>query len=170
MNTLIDTLKLRGWDIQLSNAECVSLPSELSLQYATLPESFLLWLGLFDFCGNATQTSWFLSRLDYSASTNAEFRWNEIQLMSLEACGTEVERNKVNTLWQSHFPIALAVQSNYDYLAISLAASCFGAVVHGSAPEWESPATISSSFSEFLVQFESAAVSTSPQWPYVLFL
>jgi hypothetical protein len=170
MNTLLETLKLRGWHIQNSMAKGPPLPSKLSSQYAKLPASFKLWLNTFDICTNATQTCWFLSRLDYSSSSEAEFRWNEIQLMSLEACSTNAEKSEVNTFWENHFPIALAVHSSHDYLAISLLASNFGALVHGSAPEWETPTTISFSFNDFLAQFESAAISDGPAWPYVLFL
>ena len=170
MNTLLEALKVRRWNISLSNFDSAPLPNALAIQYAALPTSFIQWLGVFDLCVNEAQTSWFLSRQDYFGSAEAEFRWNEIQFLSLEACETQDERKKVTTFWKEHFPIALAVHSSYDYLAISLAASNFGAVVHGSAPEWESPSTISSSFNEFLVQFESAARSKSAGWPYVLFL
>lgn len=169
MNTLLEALKLRDWNIECSDIEARLLPAGFSLQYATLPEVFIKWLFTFDCCTNTDQTSWFISRLDYSGSTDAKFRWNEIQLMSLECCETDSDRSEVNAFWQNHFPIALAVRSNYDYFAISLKADNFGAIVHGSAPEYEDTSTISASFNDFMTEFEFAARSESPGWPYVLF-
>lgn len=90
--------------------------------------------------------------------------------MALEAAESEQERRKIIEFWDAHFPIALAVDSNYDYLAISLQAQSFGAVVHGYSPYWFEPSIIAPSFSEFLEKFLIAAESDTPDSPFNFFL
>ena len=95
--------------------------------------------------------------------TDAEgFRWNEYELMALEAAAGDPDRqSEVRAFWNGHLPIMMAVHSDYDYLAVRLAQPNFGSIVHGFAPEWETASLVSRSFEEFLARFTEEA--TSPE-------
>ena len=90
--------------------------------------------------------------------------------MSLEGLDDPQARAEITAFWNSHFPIMLAVHSDYDYLAVRLTPEAFGTIVHGFAPEWEQPAPVGASFNVFLEAFAATAKAATPEWPLSLFL
>lgn len=166
---LQQALKKLGWNIKTSSSKEPLLPVDIAARYSALPVEVSDYLQAFDKCSNAEESAWFLTRSDFVETAEAGFRWNEYERIALEAAESEQERRDIIDFWNVHFPIAMAVASNYDYLAISLQASSFGAVVHGYSPYWFEPTIIALSFSEFLEQFRVAAESDTPDSPFNFF-
>lgn len=98
------------------------------------------------------------------------FAWNAFERMALDASVDPEEAEEVTRFWDRHFPFAIAVHSDYDYLAVCLTEESFGAVVHGFAPDWEDPSPVSATVGEFLEAFAAAAVAVSSAYPYDVFL
>jgi hypothetical protein len=96
-------------------------------------------------------TVWFLLREDYHGTGEAGIRWNEHEIIGLEAAGCDaVWQAQIRSFWDCHFPFMFAVHSDYDYLAVDLTSGAFGQIVHGYAPEFERPEAVASSFMEFI--------------------
>lgn len=137
-------------------------------RYPVLPDELVSWLSSVDTCHRSDESAWFLTRSDYHGQS-AGFRWNEYEHMAIEAAQGAEEREEIARFWNSHFPIALAVDSDYDYLAIDLGSN-HGAVVYGFAPEWESPEVICESVAVFLEALQREATQSEPKYPYSIFL
>ena len=82
--------------------------------------------------------------------TDSAFRWNEWELLSLEAAGDDAAwRAEILAFWDAHLPIVLSVAEGYAYYALSLPD---GAVIQGSEPEFEDCRTAAPSFRDFMGQ------------------
>lgn len=88
--------------------------------------------------------------------------------MALEAADDEAERTAITAFWDAHFPLLLAVHSDYDYFAVRVGGEAHGAVVHGCAPEWEQPTEVAPTLATFLAALATAAASAEPPYPYSL--
>ena len=167
---LLKVLENKGWLVRTREAASFVLPEVLERRYGCIPPEVLDFLSQVRSCSSPDEASWLLGANDYQVESGTGFSWNEIEEMSLESCQSEAERSEVRAFWDGHFPLALSVRSEYDYLAICVAGEGKGKILHGYAPEWESPSVVASSFSEFLVVFERAAVSADPEYPFNIFL
>jgi hypothetical protein len=168
MHSLLDVLRGRGWIVRVTEPQRMILPATVAARYAGMPEEVLRFLGTLEVCYSADETTWFLASQDYSPTGERRYRWNEVELMAMGfAAGNADEQAEIVAFWNQHFPFMLAVHSDYDYLAVRIDD---GAVVHGFAPEWESPTVVARSFCDFVVQFEVEATAVAPRWPYAVFL
>jgi hypothetical protein len=141
-----------------------------SSRYPHLPGSFASFLGAFGKCHNAREDSWFLGPNEYRSKDPTGFRWNECELMSLKTIEDDEAAGAIRRYWDKHIPFMVAVHSEYDYLALQTCDDpAFCAVVHGSAPEFETSSVVAPSFEAFLVAFQEAAESTDPSYPLALF-
>ena len=168
MNTLLSALHSRQWIVRVGEPQ--PLPPLVASRYATLPAEVRSWVETLADCHNAAEDIWFLTPSDYARETADSFRWNEIELMSLESAANEAERREIVSFWDSHFPFLFAVHSDYDYLALRLSPEQYGAVVHGCALDFEETSIVAASFAEFLSAFERAAGGPAPEYPFSLFL
>ena len=90
---------------------------------------------------------WFLCEDDYNQTTDSAFRWNEFEVQSLEAAGTDEHlKSRIVKFWDQHLPIALSVKSQYAFLCIVLTPQDFGAIVCGHEPEYEDVEKVCGSF------------------------
>jgi hypothetical protein len=109
-------------------------------------------------CVSPDKTAWLLGAADFSPGST-EYRWNEFEEMALEFAESDLERQSVRTFWNHHFPFLLSVRSDYDYFAVRVSD---GAIVLGSAPEWEEPSLIAESFDRFVEKLTSEPVDRFP--------
>ena len=152
---LLHALARRGWTVRRSAVPRPLLPAAVASRYSDLPPSLTAFLAGLDLCRSPDDTAWFLTADDYARVEGPGFRWNELELMALEACEDDADaQREIAAFWDRHFPFLLAVHSDYDYLAVRIAD---GAIVHGFAPEWEDPSPIALSFSDFALDFARAA-------------
>ena len=169
MALILNLLERRSWAIERRRLPGPLLPDHLARQFPGLPKDLVEFLGDLEVCRNAPETAWLLTAQDYRGLVPGNFRWDEFRHMALEsAAGSEAE--EIEEFWSRHFPFALSTHSDYDYLAVQIGEAGAGPIVHGFAPFWEEPSVIASSFSDFMQQYEHAAESSDPLYPYSLFL
>ena len=96
------------------------------------------------------ETTWFLCLDDFERQDEDSFRWNEWELISLQAAIDDQDtewQSSIKAFWDNHLPICLSVKGGYGYYAIRLSD---GAVVHGTEPEFEETREAAPSFGQFL--------------------
>ena len=170
MERLFELLAARGWKVIVHPEPALHLPADVTSRYPRLPDEVARFLGRIESCLSPQEDAWLLGAPDYVKTPEVAFPWDAIEQLVLEACDSEAERTEQVSFWDRHFPIAISVRSDYDYLAFCLSAEAFGSVVHGYAPEWENPSIVSYSFSEFLHAFEHALSQSSPPYPFSVFV
>ena len=171
MRTLLNELRKREWTIEESEHSLALLPDHIKARYPAVPPAVEKFLGSLDVCHNAAEDAWMLTPAEFRKTDTEGFRWNEYELMALDAAEGEPDReSEVRAFWDEHLPIMMAVHSDYDYLAVRLAQPNLGSIVHGFAPEWDNPSLVARSFQEFLARFTEEAAAPEPAYPYSLFL
>jgi hypothetical protein len=156
---LLEALASSGWRVRRSSAPGALLPPPLNQRYPNIPPDAIEFLGSLDECVSPSEQIWMFTRHEYEHQEEPAFRWNECELMSLEAAEADNDgewQSRIREFWDSHFPFMMAVHSDYDYLAIDLTPSGYGRVVHGFAPEFEDAGPVAASFNEFLVTYAEA--------------
>lgn len=165
---LFEALRQRGWTVRAVSGAKKLLPPALSARYRRIPVEVERFLSALKLCRSPKATVWFLTAEDYAKRRGSGFRWNEIEMMSLEgADGDMTSQAEIRSFWDGHLPIMLAVHSDYDYLAVRLAD---GAIVHGSAPEWEEPSTVAPSLAVLLSLLQAEVETPREQYPWTLFV
>ncbi|MFO1041812.1 MAG: SMI1/KNR4 family protein [Planctomycetaceae bacterium] len=168
--TLLTILSQCGWHVERRLQAEDLLPCELLSRYPRLPTELERFLAGLLLCRNSDDTVWFLTRENFQPTTQNAFRWNESELMSLEALdGDDDEMNRVRAYWDCHFPFLFAVHSDYDYLAVDLSPETFGRIVHGYMPEPEQSSQVAQSFDEFVEKFIET-LRGKAEYPLSLFL
>jgi len=170
MHILHTTLKSRGWTVRPAKDKKPLLPPWVARRYPKLPANVVAFLSSVAICHNQAENAWFLTGQDYRRRTGSAFRWNEYEHMALESAEDEPECAAIKSFWDGHFPLMLAVHSDYDYLALRLAGKKRGSIVHGYAPEWDEPSVIAPSFATFLKEFTAAASLPQAEYPFNVFL
>ncbi len=165
MQTSLAELQKFGWRYQAGSNTSHVMPEHISARYQSLPNELLSFLGSFCSCADPADTSWFIS-FDTARYPGA-FQYNEFELMSLEgaADGTSFAAS-VRAFWDGHFPILLSVAGSYQYFAYVLHGPEQGSVVYGYEPEFEEPAAVAPSLSEFLALLHAAVRSELPPYPF----
>lgn len=165
---LLTTLRRRGWKVSRVSRPRKLLPPAVSARYPRVPAGVLRLLSALEACCSPKETVWFLTAKDYARTGDAGFRWNEFEIMSLDSADGDPELEaEIRSFWDGHFPVMLAVHSDYDYLAVRLSD---GAVVHGYAPEWESPGEVAASFAALLIALEAEADAERDDGPFHIFV
>lgn len=168
LHQTLDALRSRGWTVSIGeNAPLLTYAQQA--RYPSAPAQFTAFLGGILACHSPREQCWLYGPREYRVSDPKQFRWNECELMSLEAHDDDAAgAGAVRAFWDRHIPFMMAAHSDYDYLALRLGPQ--PGVVHGFAPEFEEPSLISDSFEAFLEQLHAAARAIDPPWPFRLFL
>ena len=151
---LFTTLLRCDWHVGRCRQREDLLPWELRNRYPRLPGEVERFLAELEVCHNSKDTVWFLTRDNYHPTPDGRLRWNEHELMSLDAAdGNAEEMIRIRAYWDRHFPFMFAVHSDYDYLAVDLNPETYGHIVHGYMPEPEQSSLVARSFTEFVEAF-----------------
>ena len=125
-------MRARGWAIQMNEVPGPGLPEAVRKRYPSLPETWLEFTGAVKSLVSGCEQTWFLCAGDYAPQKDGAFRWNEWELLSLEAAGDDpAQRRETVRFWDEHLPVLLSVKGGYSYYAISMRD---GSVVHGFEP------------------------------------
>ena len=151
LDSFLTAARSSGWTVS-RRAEPRDMSAPILVgRFGRIPVDYAFFLSHVTECVNEGQNAWFLTEADYKAQDVPEntFRWNEWELISLEACDGDVDLAKrVTDFWNAHLPIMSSVFSDYAYIAIRLSD---GVVVYGYAPDFEEPSVVCQSLAEFLV-------------------
>jgi hypothetical protein len=115
---------------------------------APIPTCYMEFLKRFKSLSNADESRWFISTEEFSGNSDSAFSWDEFEKMSLDAAMTDRDAEDVRTFWGRHLPILMAVDGDYQYIALDRMS---GAVVHGVEPDFESVSNLADSFDGFMV-------------------
>jgi hypothetical protein len=124
-------------------------------RYGGAPPGYASFLQAVAEAHDASDSIWFWCEADLKRDDPSDFRCTDVESMSLEDVTDEDERRDIVHFWDSHFPVMMAVHSDYDFLAVSLSGPHVGSVVHGYAPEWEVD-RVAESFDEWLALLTAA--------------
>ena len=143
-------LRQQGWTVSGEDAAPRQLPLCVSGRYHNPPAEWVEFLNCVRSCVSPGETTWFLCLDDFERQDEDSFRWNEWELISLQAAMDDQDtewQSSIKAFWSNHLPICLSVKGGYGYYAIRLSD---GAVVHGTEPEFEETWEAAPSFGQFL--------------------
>jgi len=166
MHPLLKALAQRSWVVELAD-QAPAKPSCIAERYPSLQADVVDVLSQATRCSSRDEQSWLLTFQAFQASPLQGFRWNQYEMMALDAATTEGERDAISRFWDEHFPFLLSVRADYDYLAVRLSD---GGIVHGCAPEWELPSVLVPSFSAFVERVTVGVASGELQYPLSVLL
>ena len=148
MEEFINWLKENGWKINIKSNNVEYLLKNIMEKYK-IPKEYKTFLENIQMCTNAEENIWFLCIEDYQPKSEDDFRWNEFELISLEAAeGDEELINDIKNFWDTHLPIMLNVKGDYEYYAINVRNK---KIIHGIEPEFEeSSKIVANNFIDFL--------------------
>jgi hypothetical protein len=147
INDFINWAKENGWKITLNKNNEKKLPQNITERYI-IPDEYKKFLRNVELCTNANENVWFLCTEDYFPKSEGTFRWNEFELISLEAANDDTELiNEIKNYWDKHFPIIMSVEGDYEYYAINVGDE---KIVYGYEPEFEESEIVANNFEELL--------------------
>ncbi len=137
-----------GWDIAKKSGLQLNLDSSIIARYKEIPNEYLEFLSVVEKCVTPNETTWFICENEFNNSSDIEFKWNEYELLSLEAAMEDaVWKSEITAWWDNHLPIVMSVEGGYSFYAIDLTS---GAIVRGYEPEFEEVDKVANNLEEFL--------------------
>lgn len=137
---MIEGLKNRGFIVteRLGRKE---LNSDFLNRYSNLPADYLEFLQRFQIITNGGDNAWFNSIEDFNGESDSGFRWNEFEIIGLEALQDDEEScDMIRQFWDNHIPILMSVKDGYRYLSMDLSSENYGKIYCGIEPEFEESA------------------------------
>jgi mRNA degradation ribonuclease J1/J2 len=147
INNFINWAKNNHWNVVVENNSMKNLPENVLARY-NIPDEYKTFLENIKTCTNSEENVWFLCIDDYSEKPEGSFRWNEFEIISLEAADGDAELiNAIENYWNKHLPILFNVKGEYEYYAINTENKN---IVYGYEPEFEESETVADNFGELL--------------------
>lgn len=144
-------LEQNGWNIAKNANREDSFSNEILKKYSGLPAEYVELIEEYKIISSADDTTWFLCSNDYNSESEAAFKWNEFENMSLEAAeGDAGWQKEIKEWWQDKLPIILSVGGGYSYYAIDTGNG--GKIINGCEPEFEKTDIVAENFSDFIDQ------------------
>lgn len=139
-----------GWAITKNPDSSLNLDSSFISRYQETPHEYLDFLRAVKQCTTPNENTWFLCEDEYNDSSEAAFKWNAFELLSLEsAMDDEIWKAEITAWWDHYLPIVMSIDGGYSFYAIDLANE-IGAIVRGDEPEFEEVVKVANNFEEFL--------------------
>ncbi|QTH42794.1 SMI1/KNR4 family protein [Cohnella sp. LGH] len=137
-----------GWDLTRKSEPQLHLHSNITSRYKEIPNEYLEFLSMVEKCVTPNETTWFICEDEFNNSSDNEFKWNEFELLSIEAAMDDDRwKSEITAWWDNHLPIVMSVEGGYFFYAIDLTN---GAIVRGYEPEFEEVEKAADTFTEFL--------------------
>src|SRR5215469_7189507 len=96
------------------------IPAAILSRYENIPEEYLRFLRKTALLATPDETGWFNCRPDFEGASDSAFRWNEFEIISLQAAGhDEARRQDIRKFWDTNLPAFLSVKSGYAFHAIN---------------------------------------------------
>lgn len=143
-------LKKDEWQVELNSTKYDYMKNKVLNKYNHIPQSFISILEDYHSISSKDDTTWFICGNDYLDESDDAFKWNEFEIMSLEAAeGDEVWKKDIRDWWSNKLPFIMSVKSGYSYYAIDFGNNK-GAIVMGQEPEFEEASVVARNFDDFL--------------------
>ncbi|MBP1994679.1 SMI1/KNR4 family protein [Paenibacillus eucommiae] len=138
-----------GWDITKKSGFQLNLNSSIISRYKGIPNEYLDFLSVVEKCITPNEKTWFICEDEFNNSSDIAFKWNEYELLSLEAAMDDyIWKSEITTWWDNHLPIVMSVDGGYSFYAIDLT-NDRGAIVRGYEPEFEEVEKVASTLEQF---------------------
>ena len=149
INKFISYLKENEWYIVDNEKKGDALKNDVIRKFNDLSPNFIKLIESYQSISSKDDTVGFLCLVNYCENTEYSFRWNEFELMSLEAAfGDEQWEREVKEWWKDKLPFVISVKNGYEYYAIDMGNN--GNIINGSEPEFEEAVVVANSFEDFL--------------------
>mgnify|MGYP004686856019 CR=1 FL=1 len=149
-NKFIEWTKENNWNVIEKEEPLLKLNNEITTRYKNIPEGYLDFLNIVKQLISPSEKTWFLCEDEYNNNSDIAFKWNEFELLSLEAAEDDEEwKEEISSWWDNIFPIVMSVDGGYSFYAINLKDGK-SSIVKGYEPEFEEVEEISESFEEFI--------------------
>ncbi|GIN94403.1 hypothetical protein J6TS1_02730 [Siminovitchia terrae] len=153
MNKKIDEFIIwaneNGWDITKKSGFQLNIDSSIISIYKEIPNNYLDFLSMVEKCITPNVKTWFICEDEFNNSSDAAFKWNEYELLSLEAAMDDyIWTSEITTWWDNYLPIVMSVDGGYSFYAIDLT-NDKGAIVRGYEPEFEEVEKVANTLEEF---------------------
>ena len=143
-------LEKNEWQVELNSMKFDDMKNEVLNRYNYIPKSFISILEDYKCIASKDDTTWFICGDDYLDRSDDVFKWNEFEIMSLEAAeGDEVWKKEIKDWWSDKLPFIMSVKSGYSFYAIDLGDNK-GAILMGQEPEFEEANVVARDFDDFL--------------------
>jgi len=141
--------KNNGWYIVEKSSESLMLNYEFESKYGKIPKLYLEFLNSIKQMISPNEKTWFLCEDEYNDNSELAFKWNEFELISLEAAeGDDDWKSEIKSWWNNKLPIVMSVDGGYSFYAIDF---CNGeSIVKGYDPEFEETELVAKNVEEFL--------------------
>jgi len=150
---LLEEFPSNGWKTSFLSKP-VRLPTTITERYPWIPTEIKDFLSEVKELIRTDEKVWLLTSVEYAGESATAFAWNEWELLSIEAAGTDLNLiQKIRNFWDQHMPIALSMADGYSYYALRQDQT----VVFGREPEFEETEFIANSYTEFLQKLDSIA-------------
>ncbi len=146
----IDWAKSNNWTVEEKETESLDLNTDLISRYKQIPLLYLEFLQNVKAMISPDESTWFLCEDEYNSNSEIAFKWNEFELISLEAAeGDEEWISEISLWWDKKFPIIMSVGDGYSFYAINMSDGKYS-VIRGCEPEFEEAELVASDLEEFL--------------------
>ncbi len=144
----IEWAKVNSWEI--NENDTVNLCNEVIGRYKVIPYEYLEFIKQIKQCISSSKKSWLICEEEYNGKSDIAFKWNDFEILSLEAAENDLEwKSEIKNWWNRYFPILMSVNNGYSFYAIDTEDEK-GAIVYGSEPEFEEVDIVADNFMEFL--------------------
>ncbi|QNK59200.1 SMI1/KNR4 family protein [Paenibacillus sp. PAMC21692] len=138
-----------NWDITKKSGHQLNLDSSIISRYHEIPNEYLDFLTVVKRCITPDEMTWFICEDEFNNSADTEFKWNEYELLSLEAAMDDDRlKSEITAWWDNYLPIIMSVNGGYSFYAIDLTIEK-GAIVRGYEPEFEEVEKVANTLEEF---------------------
>ena len=145
----ISFLKDNHWKIEENDTKSDVYSNAILSAYGPLSAAFLEFLQKCKRVISGDDTRFFLCLDDYSGESDLAFKWNEFELISLEAAEGDTEwTNDIRSWWKTKIPFYISVDGEYSFYAINTEDN--GAILSGYEPEFEEADKVAEDFEDFL--------------------
>lgn len=149
INEFMIWAKENGWAITKNLDFNLNLGGSFLSRYKELPNDYLGFLKVVKQCITPNEKTWFLCEDEYNNRSDIAFKWNEFELLSLEAAmGDDIWKSEITAWWDNYLPIVMSVNGGYSFYAIDLTNE-IGAIVRGYEPEFEEVEKVANNLEDF---------------------
>ncbi|MDD2401770.1 MAG: SMI1/KNR4 family protein [Clostridia bacterium] len=149
-NKFINWAKNNGWKVKENFEIKLELNDELINRYVKIPIEYKEFIGNVKQCISPNEKTWFICEDEYNDVSDFAFKWNEFEILSLEAAeGDEKWKAEITEWWNGYLPIVMSVENGYSFYAIDLKNN-IGAILKGCEPEFEEVEKVAQTLDEFL--------------------
>lgn len=150
--------KQNGWEVTEKSDPHLHLSSSIASRFKELPNEYAAFLSTVAKCITPNEATWFICEDDFNTNSDTAFKWNEFELLSLEAAAGDADwRSEITAWWDNYLPIVMSVDDGYSFYAIDLTRDR-GAIVRGAEPEFEEVDKVANTFEQFLAMIMSNAI------------